>query len=58
LTCLPDAIARLAHSAIQLDIVGPVVERPGGQAQGDRTGSRRLGVADRVRIAGPIPSID
>lgn len=58
LACLPDAVARLhalGHD-VQLDIVGPVVGQPGEaeRARIEET-ARRLGVADRVRIAGPIP---
>ena len=58
LSCLPDAIARLAAAGrnVALDIVGPAVGRNGeDERQAIDRAARDLGVADRVRCVGPIP---
>jgi glycosyltransferase involved in cell wall biosynthesis len=61
LGCLPKAVARLRASGrnVDLDIVGPVVGRPG---QAERTRivdeAERAGVAGHVRLRGAIPLQD
>ena len=57
LSCLPDAIARLrvAGHDVSLDIVGPAVGQTGEHERAAiEQAARDLGVADRVRFAGPV----
>ncbi len=58
LSCLPDAIARLAAAGldVSLDIVGPAVGRTGEHERAViERAATDLGIADRVRCTGPIP---
>jgi glycosyltransferase involved in cell wall biosynthesis len=58
LRVLPQAVRLLADAGIDvtLDLIGPVVGSPGLQEQAAIDGeARRFGVANRIRLAGPIP---
>ena len=58
LRVLPQVVHRLraAGLAVSLDIVGPVVGRPGEEERASILGeAARLGVADCVRALGPVP---
>jgi glycosyltransferase involved in cell wall biosynthesis len=55
---LPQAIRCLVDLGVDitLDLVGPVVGRPGDQERrAILAGAARLGVADRIVLAGPVP---
>jgi glycosyltransferase involved in cell wall biosynthesis len=58
LRCLPEAVAllRAAGRDVRLDIVGPVVGRPGEQERAAvLEDARRRGVSEFVRCLGPVP---
>ena len=58
LRLLPDVVRLLGDQgiAVSLDIVGPVVGRPGEDEQAAiAADAERLGVGDRVRCLGPVP---
>jgi len=58
LRVLPAVVARLVHRGfdVAIDIVGPVVGRPGeAERQAIVADAASLGVADRVNLLGPVP---